>query len=474
MIEIDVNTIEKVMSELEPMLMQMMQGMKTPGFQLAITNNQKILFYKSYGVRDLNNQEKMNADTIAMIGSCSKTYTALAIMQLVEKNKVSLDDPVSNFIPLTLDSSENPIQIHHLLTHTSGISDLGMSRLLITRLEGNSESDVPYTTWDDFYAHTNAAKYELVDLPGKRFIYCNTNYSLLAKVIEAVYGDSFENYMNENVFKPLKMTRSFYNVQNLSKFSNITTQYFQNGKATTPYYEPLIAGCGGVITTINDQVKFLQMLLNNGISSENQIITKDSLEKMEDLQARNNMATELIGDGLGIEAYGYGWMVFPEFCGTKIVDHTGSTGNGSANLLLCRDLNLGIVGIANNDAAQILLALSSFFLIATFMGKNPMTVFQSFILDNIYSKLAGKYHTYKDIRHFEMFHRNGLIFKQELTNQGEKIGNEQVLIPLSNNTKLPLQFYAYNGPGAKTVVEFSVNTQNNLQMFDGRYVLHHD
>ncbi len=469
---IDTKMITQIMAQLEPMMTQMMSQMKIPGLNLAVTNKSEVLYSKCYGVKDLETKAVANLDTIYMIGSCSKSYTAFAIMQLVEKGKIDVDASITQYIPITLGSDEHPITVKHLLTHSSGLSDLGMSKLLIDRIKGVGTNSVAYSTWEDFYQFTNGAQKELVDQPGKRFIYSNTGYSLLGKIIESVSGQTFEDYIQENIFNPVGMTRSCYRKDQLDPMSDITTQYFSEDQPSTPYHEPIIAACGGVISTINDQLKYLQMMLNNGQYGGKQILSAKLIAEMETGQIKNSMATELIGSGFGSETYGYGWMVFPAYCGIKAINHAGSTGNGSANLFYSHDLNIGITGTANHEAGQTVLALASFLLGAALSGKNPMEVFISFALGDIYDKLAGTYKGFHNIKHFQVEHRGGVLYLEECDNEGHPTNNARVLVPIDDRVEPPFLFHIFNGPGARATVEFTIDQQGHIHMFNERFFVH--
>ncbi len=475
MVEINKENVTQIIQTLESMLKQMMTSMKLPSVNLAVTNKSEILFSKSYGVKDLETKEPPTIETIYMIGSCSKTYCALAVMQLVEQGKIDLSAPVHKYIPFTLGTPENPITVKHLLTHNSGLSDIGMAKLLIDRIKGEPVKDIPYTTFDDFYSYTNGAGNELVDLPGKRFIYSNTGFTLLAQIVASVSQMTYEDYVQEYIFNPLDMKRSCFRKDQLDTMSDIATQYFMtptSSQPSTPYHEPIIAGCGGVISSTSDQVKYLQMLLNYGKSGDRQIISPASLEEMEKSQIKASMATNLLGKGFGPEAYGYGWMVFSDFCGVKIINHAGSTGNGSANLFYSHDLDIGIVGTSNSENAVAIYVLLSFLLSAALRDKNPMTVFPAMTLDGVYGNLQGIYSGYKGIAQFQVRYQTGLLYLDTLGPDGKPMGVERPLIPVSDNMSPPYHFHVFNGAWAREIIEFTIDEQGKVHMFDQRNFSH--
>ena len=472
MVEINKDTVTHIVRSLEPLLDQMMTNLNIPSINLAVTNKTEILFAESYGAKDLKTNTPPTLDTIYMLGSCSKTYAALSIMQLVEQGKIDLNAPIKNYIPITLGSPENPITVKNLLTHTSGLSDIGMGSLIIYREQGKSSKTIPYSNWNDFYRFTNGAQNQLVDVPGKRFIYSNTGFTLLAQIVASVSQMPYEDYVQEHIFSPLNMTRSCFTKEQLDKMSDIATLYYQDGQPSAPYHEPIIFGCGGVISSTLDQVKYLQMMLNFGKYDGKQIISAKSIEEMEKAHIESNLASGLIGKGFGPEAYGYGWMSFPNFCGIKALNHAGSTGNGSANLFYSHDLNIGIAGTSNHEAGTAILAVISFLISGALCGKNPMELFPSFTLDASYANLQGIYSGYKDIMTAKIRSLSGLLYIDMLGPDGKTIGFERPLIPVNDNNGFPFQFYSYNGAGVRTIVEFTRDEQGIINFFDGRTFLH--
>ncbi len=123
-------------SVIDSFVLEKISETKIPGLSLAVIENNEITYARGYGYRDLSKLDAMNPGTLMGIGSVTKSFTALAILKLVEDGKLSLNDPVDKYVPLRIKSHESPITIHHLLTHSSGIPALGYAEAFIRSVLG--------------------------------------------------------------------------------------------------------------------------------------------------------------------------------------------------------------------------------------------------------------------------------------------------------------------------------------------------
>lgn len=157
---------------------------------ILVVNNGRIILDKGYGLANLEDKTANEPDTVFRLGSITKQFTAAAILLLEERGALTVDDPLSRYIPDYPNGDK--ITIHNLLTHTSGIPEY-----------------LQYVDQSDDYPYTPA---ELIDLfkheplsfnPGEKFTYSNSNYILLGYIIEQVSQMTYEEFMKENIFKPL-------------------------------------------------------------------------------------------------------------------------------------------------------------------------------------------------------------------------------------------------------------------------------
>lgn len=254
---------------------------------VLIADKGEIVFEKGYGYRDETTKQPNNADTIFELASVSKQFTAMGIVLLKREGKLNYDDKLTKHFP-ELSGWDN-VTIYNLLRHTSGIPEYF----------GDFSKD-----WDKTKIATNAdvinyyalKKKALEFEPGSRHRYCNTNYVLLASIIEKVSGEKFGNFLAEHIFKPLRMKNTFvYNRrQSPRKLKNYATGYvwaknsFQKVTSEQPefddrsvYYLDGIVGNAKVNSTVKDLFKWINAVKNQTFISEKEFeeiteITKTS------------------------------------------------------------------------------------------------------------------------------------------------------------------------------------------------------
>ena len=167
-----------------------------PGMQAAVVKDGKIVFLESFGYADLRNTTPITNKNVFPVFSCTKAFTGVAIMQLVEEGKLDLTAPISKYVD-GLPSAWQPITIRQLLTHVSGIPNI--LRVLDPKTQGFPNGETEDTLW---------AKLKLMPMdfaPGERFSYNQTNYALLGKVINKLSGKPFEEFFRERQFDVVGM-----------------------------------------------------------------------------------------------------------------------------------------------------------------------------------------------------------------------------------------------------------------------------
>ncbi len=157
-----------------------MERARMPGFSIAVVRDGETIYAEGFGLRDTQKDLPATPDTLYGIGSITKSFVAIGIMQLVEAGKIELDDPVSKHIPFELGLPDDPITIRHLLTHSPGIPSLATSTVAISRGLG-LDTGVPLGSAADFYRLVNGAQDEIVAKPGERFFYHNAAWRMLGQ-----------------------------------------------------------------------------------------------------------------------------------------------------------------------------------------------------------------------------------------------------------------------------------------------------
>ncbi|WP_028391159.1 serine hydrolase domain-containing protein [Bacillus cihuensis] len=190
--DVDISIIDKYMNnELE--------RLNIPGASIAIVKDEKIQYIKGYGMSGPNGKA-MSPKTPVVLGSVSKSFTALAIMQLVDQGMIQLDHPVQQYIPwftLADEAASKEITIRQLLNHTSGISEYD-GQVAISQGDQSIKKLVE-----------GLREVHLTKGVGETYQYSNLNYSILGLVIEEVTKTPYTEYISSNIFKPLQMENSY-------------------------------------------------------------------------------------------------------------------------------------------------------------------------------------------------------------------------------------------------------------------------
>ena len=266
---------------------------------ILIAKDGNIVYEKYIGFADLKprHQDSVTANTPFQIASTSKTLTAGAILKLIQEGKISLEDSISKFFP----GFPYPgITVKSLLSHRSGLPNYlyYMEKSPWDRKKLASNADVLKTLYD----WHPAPAYR----PNARFHYCNTNYVLLALIIEKVSGLPYPVYMKKNIFDPLGMTHTFVHTMNDSL--SVTQSYKPNGGLWTLDYSDGPYGDKNIYSTPEDLLKWDQSLYQHIIL--NQPILDSAF-------------TPYSNERPGIKNYGLGWRMLDFPNGKKVIYHNG-------------------------------------------------------------------------------------------------------------------------------------------------------
>ncbi|MFI5170877.1 MAG: serine hydrolase [Chitinophagales bacterium] len=276
---------QKLIDEFDEMLStQFKKG--EPGATAFVAKNGKIIYEGAFGMANLELDEPMQIDNVFRIGSITKQFTAVAILQLMEKGKLKLDDEITKFIP-DYPMQGKKITIEHLLTHTSGIQSYTSMKDYMTRMT----LDLSPTEMIDHFKN-EPMQFD----PGTAWEYSNSGYFLLGYIIEKISGKTYGEYLQENFFDPIGMTNSYYGSE-ITIIKNRVGAYSKSeyGIINAPplsMTQPFAAG--SIQSTVRDLFKWHQALHSY------KVIKKESLEKAFTNYSLNN------GTKTG---YGYGWFL---------------------------------------------------------------------------------------------------------------------------------------------------------------------
>ncbi|MHA1210953.1 MAG: serine hydrolase domain-containing protein, partial [Candidatus Heimdallarchaeota archaeon] len=317
--------------KIEGMITTLMQQLKIPGLSISVIADNETIYSKGFGARDLKNNLSATPDTLFGIGSVTKSFTTLAIMQLVEQGKLSLDDPISKYVPFKLGKKDKPILIRHFMSHSSGIPDLETALIIIARHSWPKlETYIPMGNFEDFMIHVNNATSEVVHDPGTRYYYLNTGYAILGRIIEQLSGMKYNDYIKKNILEPLEMQRATFKQENFEKENDKMVGYIagEGGalvKTSHPFDEMLYAA-GGILTSVRELENYVKMNLNNGTFKGKTLLKPENHKKLSQSQVStpDTYFKEL--------TYCFGWSRNDDFYGEVLIEHGGSTAVSSAHI----------------------------------------------------------------------------------------------------------------------------------------------
>lgn len=296
------------------------------GVSVAVGRGDELLCAKGYGFADLEFAVNADEETMFRIGSVTKQFTAAAIWKLAERGKLSVDDPLTKFLP-DYPTHGQELTLRHLLTHTGGIpnyTDLG--EVWHRNLARELPDEELVALWKDL---------PLDFAPGEKWNYSNSGYYLLGMVVAKVSGQDYAQFLRETFFEPLKLTRTRYD-SNSELIPNRAQGYaFEDGKFAN---DDLIGmsqpgAAGALISTASDLVRWQQALVAG------RVVKAESYEEMT--------LPFLLTNGRETQ-YGMGLMLSPQ-AGQPCVWHGGGINGFNSVLMYFPDARLHVAVISNSE-----------------------------------------------------------------------------------------------------------------------------
>jgi CubicO group peptidase (beta-lactamase class C family) len=320
---------------LDTIIRNNLKQQRIPGAAVALVHEGRVIFSRCYGYADTEKKAAITEDTYFMAGSLTKSFTALAVLKLIEQGKIDPNADINNYIPdfsiRNLYDGEALITVNHLLTHTSG--------LMI-----------------DYYAHiTGGKKVSSADLlsqlqneylcfkPGSACKYSNIGYRLLGMIIEQVTGERFQSYLEKEVFKPLGLNESSFDY---TDEMGLHMSKGHNGDTEISRVDNEDKSASGLFSTLKDLTVFLKFLSSKAIQSSGGI---NNNKIIDSIIRRANPAIDTFYDNKSI--YSSGWYLnFYQFQGTHtVLSSSGSINGFSTAMTYIPEEKLGIIILTNSS-----------------------------------------------------------------------------------------------------------------------------
>lgn len=299
-----------------------------PGLAVAVTRGDKVVFVRGYA--EAQDRLPVTGKTLFRIASLSKSFTAMAVLQLVEAGHIELDAPIARYLPdfaLATPLQAERITVRQLLNHTSGLADTGF----VDGLNGQQK------TLADRVASLRAAT--TIDQAGSAFHYFDPNYQILARLVEVVSAQAFDAYLQQHIFTPLDMQDSISSVTSglPVRPSHLVAQghiMIYGVAMAQPELAGFLGGSGGVVTSAADMAHYLIAQGNHGNYSGRSVLSANGILLMQTPPA-------------GVQsAYAMGWAV-SDMNGKRTIEHNGVLSTFYADAVLLPESGYGVVLLYN-------------------------------------------------------------------------------------------------------------------------------
>ncbi|WP_096435175.1 serine hydrolase domain-containing protein [Alteribacter populi] len=392
-------------SNFEPFADKILDKYKVPGTAIAVSKDGEALYQRGIGYRNLEKKLTVTEDTIFGIASITKSFTAIAIMQLQEAGKLSVEDRVITYLPefnISRKEQADKITIHHFLTHTSGLPTLPSLYFAMKRSMENDPSVTdkqqarlkehdPIDHYHHLIAFISELEFDLLGEPGTEFSYSNDAYALLGAIIERVSGLPYDEYVTEYILKPAGMTSSTFDLDRVINSEHVTTIYAsKEEEEEKEIYEAenwwdsraMLAG-GFLRSTQKDMMRYTELFLNDGKVGEQRILTPESVKEM----------THPHFQFLEGKYYGYGLMITPDYNGGTLVEHGGSLKGVSSHMSIVPEKGLAGIVLTNLVGVPVSpLLLGALNSIQGLTPETPLQTYRDFSVNsNDLIRYIGKY-----------------------------------------------------------------------------------
>jgi len=339
-----------ITNDLDAYINKGLKDWNLPGLAIAIVKDGKVVVMKGYGVRNVKTNEPVDENTLFMIASNTKLFTATALAQLDYDQKISLNDKISKYFP-------------DYTLYDPNTSALVTVRDMLSHHIGTKTFQGDFTYWNSTYTRKQIMdKMKLMKpVNGFRqtFGYCNSCFLTAGQVIEAATGKPWETEIRDSILTPLGMTNTYTSGADMANLKDAAQPYstFFTGQLTALPYDKLdnLAPAASLVSCVKDMAKWLTMQLDSGKFEGKQIIEWKALQKTRDMNTvissrkSSYLPSNFSGYGLGVDITDYN--------GKQVFSHTGGADGFVTNTCFVPEEHLAITILTNNDNQDFFEAL---------------------------------------------------------------------------------------------------------------------
>lgn len=296
----------------------------SPGATVLLAKDNKIIYRKAFGLANLELNVPMKPENVLQLASITKQFTSVAILMLMEQDKLNLQDPLSNYIADY--PRGNEITIHHLLNHTSGIKDYTRIPELRNKTRQDMSPEELISTFKDLPLEFN---------PNENHDYSNSGYVLLGYIIEKLSGMSYGDFIKKNIFDKLGMNNSYYaDTYRITPQKAYGYQLYEGNYESAEFMSPTFPyAAGSLMSTVDDMFLWSKSIHNNSLIKEE--------------SKRIAFTNHRLSNGKHTN-YGYGWFI-NEVADQQTIEHTGGINGFTTSGIYVPDRNIYSIVLSNLD-----------------------------------------------------------------------------------------------------------------------------
>jgi len=414
-----------VAAQLEKLITHELQDKKLPALSIALVDDQEIVWAKGFGMADPDKEIPATAETVYRVGSVSKLFTDIGIMQLVERGQIDLDAPVTKYFPefQPRNSFNKAITLRQLMSHRSG---------LVREPPVGNYFDDTNPSLAQTVASLNST--ELVYEPEKRIKYSNAGIGVAGFVLEKTQGKPFAKYLRQAVIEPFGLKKSAFELEPeiIKDLAKAKMWSYDGREFEAPTFQLGMAPAGSMYSTVTDLGRFMSVLFNGGKTASGQILKKETLEKMWTPQ----FAEAGVRNGFGIG------FVVSELQGHRRIGHGGAIYGFATELEALPEQKLGVAVVTTIDCANNVVERIAGHALECMLAMKqkqalPTLVFPDSVFPEVARRLVGRHVNEESI--IDVFYHSGSLFLDDrvLRMEVKSLGDTLVVDDrLSHGTKI--------------------------------------